>query len=51
MNPDRSVQTALAQYFLLPAVLSDLEARGPLCWNTAFPTLCLRLLAFSMRSF
>lgn len=34
MNPDGSVQTLLAQYFPLPAVASDFEARGCLCWNT-----------------
>lgn len=50
MNPDGSVQTLLAQYFSLPAVASDFEARGRLCWSTEFPTPCLRQRAFSMRS-
>lgn len=50
MNPDGSVQTLLAQYFSLPAVASDFEARGCLCGSTESPTPCLRRRAFSMRS-
>lgn len=34
MNPDGSVQTTAAQYFPVPVVPSDSEARGCLCWNT-----------------
>ena len=37
MNPDGSVQTPPAQYFPLPAVASDSEAGGRLCWNTESP--------------
>lgn len=37
-EPDGSLQTLLAQYFPLPAVPSDFEARGHLCWNTESPS-------------